>query len=104
MFCSQSAAARPGLPRCREMSRGSGETGGLDSTGASLMTKEKRGREQVVHGDVSVLRRASRLLDEYGQPWRQRALRIEDLLAEAEGEQEGVRACRSPTCTRTPRR
>lgn len=49
---------------------------------AALVTKERSGREQVVHGNMSTLRRAARLLDEYEQLWRQRVLRIEELLAE----------------------
>ncbi|CAN7508340.1 helix-turn-helix domain-containing protein [Arthrobacter sp. LjRoot78] len=49
---------------------------------ASLVTKEKRGREQVVRGNHEGLQRARRLLDEYEAIWRQRAERIADILAE----------------------
>ena len=49
---------------------------------ASLVTKEKRGREQMVRGNHEGLQKARRLLDEYEQVWRQRAARIADILAE----------------------
>jgi DNA-binding transcriptional ArsR family regulator len=49
---------------------------------ASLVTKEKRGREQIVRGEVEGVQRARRLLDEYEMIWRQRVARIEDILAE----------------------
>ena len=49
---------------------------------ASLVTKEKRGREQIVHGNPEALGRAARLLDAYGDIWRQRADRIGDILSE----------------------
>ncbi len=49
---------------------------------AALVVKRRRGREQIVHGDVDLIRRASRLLDEYEATWRRRADRIADLLAD----------------------
>jgi len=49
---------------------------------ASLVTKEKRGREQIVRGNHEGLQKARRLLDEYEQIWRQRAARMADILAE----------------------
>ncbi|MDQ0819599.1 DNA-binding transcriptional ArsR family regulator [Arthrobacter sp. V4I6] len=49
---------------------------------ASLVTKEKRGREQIVRGSHEGLERARRLLDEYEAIWRQRAARIADILTE----------------------
>jgi DNA-binding transcriptional ArsR family regulator len=49
---------------------------------ASLITKEKRGREQIVRADHGGLQKARRLLDEYEDVWRLRAGRIADLLAE----------------------
>ncbi|MEH0984679.1 ArsR/SmtB family transcription factor [Micromonospora sp. CPCC 205556] len=49
---------------------------------AALVTKRRRGREQVVHPDLTALRRAARLLDAYEQLWRHRARGIEELLAE----------------------
>lgn len=52
---------------------------------ASLVTKEKRGREQIVRVHLDGLRRARRLLDEYEVIWRQRVDRISDILADEEG-------------------
>src|SRR6478672_2899324 len=49
---------------------------------ASLVTKEKRGREQIVRANHDGLQKARRLLDEYEVIWRQRTERIADLLAE----------------------
>jgi DNA-binding transcriptional ArsR family regulator len=49
---------------------------------AALVTKQRRGREQVVHGDVTALRRASRLLEAYEQIWRERAGRIAQILSD----------------------
>lgn len=49
---------------------------------AALVTKERRGREQIVHGNVAVLRRAVRLLDAYERLWRDRVRGIEQILAE----------------------
>ncbi len=49
---------------------------------ASLVTKEKRGREQIVRGNHEGLAKARRLLDEYEALWHQRAERIADILNE----------------------
>ncbi|MBP2387744.1 DNA-binding transcriptional ArsR family regulator [Paeniglutamicibacter kerguelensis] len=49
---------------------------------ASLITKEKRGREQIVHGNPEMLHRAAQLLDAYEDIWRQRANRIGEILLE----------------------
>ncbi len=49
---------------------------------ASLITKEKRGREQIVRGNHDGLQKARQLLDEYEAIWRQRVERIADILAE----------------------
>jgi DNA-binding transcriptional ArsR family regulator len=49
---------------------------------ASLVTKRRQGREQIVHGDMVGLRRAARLLDAYEEAWRHRAARIAQILAE----------------------
>ncbi|MET4622110.1 DNA-binding transcriptional ArsR family regulator [Arthrobacter sp. 2762] len=49
---------------------------------ASLVTKEKRGREQIVRGNRDGLQKARRLLDQYEMIWRQRASRIAEILAE----------------------
>jgi DNA-binding transcriptional ArsR family regulator len=49
---------------------------------ASLVTKERRGREQIVRGNHEGLQKARRLLDDYEAIWRQRVSRIADILAE----------------------
>lgn len=49
---------------------------------ASLVSKEKRGREQIVRGNQEGLQKARRLLDEFEAIWRQRAERIADILTE----------------------
>jgi DNA-binding transcriptional ArsR family regulator len=47
---------------------------------ASLVTKEKRGREQIVTADFEGVRKARRLLDEYELIWRQRVERMAEIL------------------------
>lgn len=49
---------------------------------ASLVTKQRRGREQLVHGNPEILHEVARLLEEYEQIWRHRARAIDDILAE----------------------
>jgi DNA-binding transcriptional ArsR family regulator len=49
---------------------------------AALVTKQRRGREQVVHGDPAVLRRVTRLLEAYEQIWRHRVEGIEQVLTD----------------------
>jgi DNA-binding transcriptional ArsR family regulator len=49
---------------------------------ASLVVKHRRGREQIVHGNLDAVRKATRLLDNYEQLWRYRAQRISDILSE----------------------
>ena len=51
---------------------------------AMLITKERRGREQIVHADPAMLLRARQLLDAYEEIWRVRAERIDQILAEDE--------------------
>ncbi|GAB3277605.1 metalloregulator ArsR/SmtB family transcription factor [Sinomonas notoginsengisoli] len=50
---------------------------------ALLVTKERRGREQIVHSNPAAIRRAARLLDAYEELWRDRIARIGDILSEA---------------------
>lgn len=52
---------------------------------ASLVTKQRRGREQIVHGNPVTLRRAAALLAAFEQLWIDRAIRIADILADDEG-------------------
>jgi DNA-binding transcriptional ArsR family regulator len=49
---------------------------------AGLVTKERRGREQLVHTDVDAVGRARRVLDELEAAWRGRVGRMADVLAE----------------------
>ena len=54
---------------------------------AGLVTKERRGRQQLVRGDVDTIRAAARLLEQYEEIWRDRIGRLEQILAEPiEGE------------------
>lgn len=48
---------------------------------AGLVTKEPRGREQLVRGNAAAIARAHRALDQVEVLWRDRVDRIEDLLA-----------------------
>jgi DNA-binding transcriptional ArsR family regulator len=52
---------------------------------AALITKERRGREQIVHGNAETVRGAVELLDAYEQLWVQRITQIAGLLAGEEG-------------------
>jgi DNA-binding transcriptional ArsR family regulator len=49
---------------------------------AALVTKQRRGREQVVHADLAAVRRAARLLDAYEELWRHRTRGIGRILAD----------------------
>jgi DNA-binding transcriptional ArsR family regulator len=49
---------------------------------ALLVTKERRGREQLVHSRIDTIGRAATLLQAYEQIWVQRADRIDDILTE----------------------
>jgi DNA-binding transcriptional ArsR family regulator len=49
---------------------------------ASLVVKERRGREQIVHGNLETVRQATRLLQHYEELWRHRAQSISDILSE----------------------
>lgn len=51
---------------------------------AGLVTKEKRGREQIVRGDVGTIRQAGLVLEQYEQLWRARVARADELLAESD--------------------
>lgn len=49
---------------------------------AALVVKEKRGREQLVHGNPHGIQRARLLLDHFEELWRHRTHAIANLLAE----------------------
>lgn len=55
---------------------------------ALLITKERRGREQIVHSNPELLRRATELLDAYQDIWQGRTKRIEEMLFEPDMEVE----------------
>ena len=50
-------------------------------SGAGLVVKERRGREQLVSADPQVLRAAGDVLDEYEALWRARVDRMGEILA-----------------------
>jgi DNA-binding transcriptional ArsR family regulator len=52
---------------------------------AGLVSKERRGREQIVRGDVGTIRAAARLLGRLEDVWRDRIGRLEDVLGEPSG-------------------
>lgn len=49
---------------------------------AHLVVKERRGREQIVHGDVATVRRAAGLLASLEELWRARVDRMSAVLTE----------------------
>jgi len=49
---------------------------------AGLVTKQRRGREQLVHTDPDAVGRARQFLDDLEQAWRGRVGRMADLLAQ----------------------
>jgi DNA-binding transcriptional ArsR family regulator len=49
---------------------------------AGLVTKERRGREQLVRSNVDTIRQAGRLLEQFEAVWRDRIGRIEEILAD----------------------
>ncbi|MEI7547550.1 MAG: ArsR family transcriptional regulator [Actinomycetota bacterium] len=51
---------------------------------AELVSKERRGREQIVTANIETVRRAAQMLDELEAMWRGRFERIGDLLAQPE--------------------
>ncbi len=53
---------------------------------AALVTKERRGRELIVHTDQATLVRARSLLDAYEQLWIERVEQIANILVTKKGE------------------
>ena len=49
---------------------------------AGLVTKQRKGREQLVRGNVDTVRRATQLLDRYETAWRSRIDRMGEILAD----------------------
>lgn len=54
--------------------------------GAGLVTKQRRGREQLVRGNVDTVRRATQLLDALEAVWRDRADQMSEILADPKGD------------------
>lgn len=52
---------------------------------AQLVTKQRRGREQLVRGRPDTVRDAATLLDEFAALWRDRLDRFGDVLADSNG-------------------
>lgn len=53
---------------------------------AALVRKERRGREQIVHGNPAAVRRARQLLDRFEAIWRARVDQLGQLLSDSEGD------------------
>ena len=49
---------------------------------AGLVTKQRKGREQLVRGNVDTIRRASQMLDQLEAVWRGRIDRMGEILAD----------------------
>lgn len=58
---------------------------------AGLVTKQRRGREQLVRTDPDAVGRARRALDELENAWRARVDRMSGLLADEHGPEENGR-------------
>lgn len=50
--------------------------------GAELVTKQRKGREQLVRSNVDTIRKANRLLEQLEAAWRGRIDRIGEILAD----------------------
>jgi DNA-binding transcriptional ArsR family regulator len=55
---------------------------------AGLITKRRRGREQLASGDVTAVRSVASLLAELELVWRGRVARIDDLIASENAQEE----------------
>ena len=62
---------------------------------AALVSKTKRGREQLVNGEVGAISRATELLRDFEELWRRRAGAIDALLA-AEAAEAGTAGAGAP--------
>jgi DNA-binding transcriptional ArsR family regulator len=49
---------------------------------AELVHKRRRGREQLVRGDIKAIRAVNRLLDQFEGVWRKRVDQMDEILAE----------------------
>lgn len=53
---------------------------------AELVTKQRRGREQIVRTNIETIRIANQVLDQLEALWRSRLDRFEDVLADQQGD------------------
>jgi DNA-binding transcriptional ArsR family regulator len=53
---------------------------------ATLVTKERRGRQQIVYANRATLGKTATLLDNFEQLWIQRAKQIANIIADPKGE------------------
>lgn len=63
---------------------------------AQLVVKHRRGREQIVHGDVVTVRRAAALLGSLEELWRARVDRMSAVLADLDPAGRGTSASPAP--------
>lgn len=56
---------------------------------ARLVTKRRRGREQLVRGNADAIAEAHRVLDQFEAMWRERVDRFEEALTDEDGGGEG---------------
>jgi DNA-binding transcriptional ArsR family regulator len=68
---------------------------------AALVSKQRRGRERLVRGDITTFRAACRVLDEYEEIWRGRVARMSEVLADAGAESDLANATPSPSPRRS---
>ena len=66
---------------------------------AELVSKRRRGREQLVRGDIEALRAVNRLFDQYEAVWRSRIEKMNEVLAGSETETDAVARVASPRRT-----
>jgi DNA-binding transcriptional ArsR family regulator len=57
---------------------------------AGLVTKQRRGREQLVRSELDAVRRARQALDQLEMAWRGRVDRMSDLLAQAADQENTI--------------
>jgi DNA-binding transcriptional ArsR family regulator len=55
---------------------------------AELVHKRRRGREQLVRGDIKAIRAVNRLLDQFEGVWRRRVDQMDEILAETNDKEE----------------
>jgi DNA-binding transcriptional ArsR family regulator len=78
------------LARCYDMSFAAVQKHVAVLERATLITKERRGREQIVHANGPTLAKAIALLDQYEKLWIDRANRIAAILATSDKKKETV--------------